>query len=177
MGQSPKMLSVSLIFTVFYMFLSVSQHNWKKDLVNPFQTGATNPGWDVWPNWCSRLWFGTPSPCSYNDEHSIKIQTFFNLMARSHYSITQKSMNIVSAMQLETSIIKMRIKKSIGKVVTCEKSWVFPSLFSLWPKSRLLIWLAELSRAEWCPSHYQHKSCSDVYTEGSSPLSKGAQPA
>lgn len=61
------------------------------------------------------------------------MQAFFNLVAVSHYSITQNSMAFVSVMQLEMTIRKMRIKKVLGRVVAHEKSWVLPSLFSFWP--------------------------------------------
>lgn len=58
-------------------------------------------------------------------------------MARSHYSIAQKSTSTVSAMQLGMSIRKMRNERSLGRVVTCEKSRILPSPMSFWLKSRV----------------------------------------
>lgn len=70
-------------------------------------------------------------------------------MVGTHYSFNQKSVSIVRAMQLETSVRKLRIKRSLGRVATCEKSWVLP-WFSFWLESRLpsLASRADLSWSE-----------------------------
>lgn len=59
------------------------------------------------------------------------MQPFFNLKAVSHCSVTPGSVGFVSAMQLEMTIRKIRIKEALGRVV--ENSQVLLSLFSFWP--------------------------------------------
>lgn len=135
----PRCLSMSLVFIIFWIFPSVSQNNWKKDPVNPLHTGAVNPSSDIWPSWWDWLWFGTQSPCSYGDEYGTIIQVFFNLMVGTHCSFNQNSVSIVSAMELETSVRKLRTKRSLGRDLD------------------YLVWLAERSGAErsWAepPAH------------------------
>lgn len=142
------------------MFPSITE---KKDPVNPLQTCFVYSSWDVWPKWWIRRWFGILSPCSYVGQHGIKMQALFNLMGV--VTVITVLLKIVSAMELEMSIRKMMIKKFLGRVVTCEKSWILPSLF-------LFFWTAVFSCQSWAQgwhSHHQHKSCDTTDREVSSP--------